>query len=48
MPTEWQRIGDQIDAALVFARANVVFVHHGFGLRGNRLIITAAATATNY
>jgi len=26
-PTEWQRIGDEIDTALVFARADFVSVH---------------------
>ena len=26
-PTEWQRIGDEIKAAFVFARADLVFVH---------------------
>jgi hypothetical protein len=25
-PTEWQRIGDEIDAAFIFARANFVNV----------------------
>jgi len=45
-PTEWQRIGNQIDAAMVFAGADFVNVHH-FGLRGNRFTITAAATAVN-
>jgi hypothetical protein len=25
-PPEWQRIGNQIDAAMIFARANVVNV----------------------
>jgi hypothetical protein len=24
---EWQRIGNQIDAAMIFARADFVFVH---------------------
>jgi hypothetical protein len=26
-PTEWQRIGDQIDTAFIFARAEFVFMH---------------------
>jgi hypothetical protein len=26
-PTEWQRIGNEIDAAMIFARANSVSVH---------------------
>ena len=26
-PTEWQRIGNQIDAALILARADFVSVH---------------------
>jgi hypothetical protein len=26
-PPEWQRVGDQIDAAFVFARADFVNVH---------------------
>jgi hypothetical protein len=26
-PTEWQRIGNQIDAAMIFARAYFVNVH---------------------
>ena len=26
-PTDWQRIGDQIDAAMIFTRANFVDVH---------------------
>ena len=26
-PTEWQRIGNQIDAATIFARADFVGVH---------------------
>jgi hypothetical protein len=25
-PTEWQRIGNQIDAAMIFARAHIVNV----------------------
>ena len=25
--TEWQRIGNQIDAAMIFARVNLVNVH---------------------
>jgi hypothetical protein len=27
MPTEWQRIGNQIDAAMIFARADFLSVH---------------------
>src|SRR5205809_5404447 len=27
-PTEWERTGNQIDAAFVFARSNFVNVHH--------------------
>jgi hypothetical protein len=27
-PTEWQRIRDQIDAAMIFKRADFVNVHH--------------------
>ena len=45
-PTEWQRIGNQVNAAFVFARADFVNVDH-FGLRGNRFMITAAARAVN-
>jgi hypothetical protein len=26
-PTEWQRIGDQIDAAMIFTRTDFVNVH---------------------
>ena len=26
-PTEWQRIGNQIDAAMVFARSNLLNMH---------------------
>ena len=26
-PTEWQHIGNQIDAAMIFARADFVSVH---------------------
>ena len=44
-PPEWQRIGNQIDATMIFARADIVNVHHFLGLRGNRLTITAAAVA---
>ena len=44
--TKRQHIGNQIDAAMILARADFVNVHH-FGLRGNRFTITAAATAVN-
>jgi len=27
-PTNWQRIGNQIDAAMIFSRADFVNVHH--------------------
>jgi len=27
-PTEWQRIRNQIDAAMIFARTDFVCVHH--------------------
>jgi hypothetical protein len=30
-PTEWQRIGDEIDAAFIFARADFVSVTGRFG-----------------
>ena len=39
-------IGNQIDAAFIVAWPDFVKVHH-FGLRGNRFMITAAATAAN-
>jgi hypothetical protein len=42
---EWQHIGNQINAAFIFARADFVNVHHYLGLRGNRLTMTAAAAA---
>jgi hypothetical protein len=31
-PTEWQRIGNQIDTAMIFARADFVNAH-GYGKR---------------
>ena len=45
--TEWQRIGDQIDAAMIFAGTdfvNVLNFSHFLGLRGDSLAITATAT----
>jgi len=45
-PTEWQRIGKQFEAAMIFARSDFVNVHH-FSLRGNRFTITAPATTVN-
>jgi len=30
-PTEWQRIGNEIDTAFIFARADFVNVHHNCG-----------------
>jgi len=36
---------DQIDTAMIFARADFVNVHQFLGLRGDRLTITTAAAA---
>src|SRR5678816_1827046 len=30
-PTEWQRIGNQIDTAMIFAQSDFVKVHYGEG-----------------
>jgi hypothetical protein len=35
-PTEWQRIGNQIDAAMIFARADFVSVHYASHHSGAR------------
>ena len=39
-PAEWQRIGDQIDAAMVFARADFVSVHQ---LQPRKLVFQSQA-----
>ena len=43
--TEWQRIGNQIDAAMIFARSNLVNVVRFHFRRGSRFTITANRTA---
>jgi hypothetical protein len=44
--TEWQRIGNQIDATMIFARADFVNVHHATVGRShfNRKPISAVST----
>src|SRR5439155_5649377 len=39
-PTEWQGIGNQVNAALIFARANFVNVHYGASCLGRRSAFT--------
>jgi hypothetical protein len=49
-PTEWQRIGDEIKAAMITARTdfvNMFNLSHFPGLRGNRFTSTANSTAAN-
>jgi hypothetical protein len=49
-PTEWERSGDEIKAAMITARTdfvNVFNTSHFPGLRGNRFTSTANSTAAN-
>jgi len=43
-PTEWQHIGNQIDAALIFARADFVNVHRD----GKRFVLRAEEKVTAF
>jgi hypothetical protein len=43
-PTEWQHIGDQIEAAFIFARADFVNVHRD----GKRFVVRADEILTAF